>query len=306
MPMTAPIPFGARSTASEVLEELDLKGRTFLLTGCNSGIGAETMRALVSHGAHVIGLARSLEQARKACARVGGSTTPVACDLADLDSVEAAARTVRALDRPLDAIITNAGVMAPPKLEVRYGVELQFLVNHLSHFLLVNRLVDRVRERKGRIVVVSSSASIEQAPREGIAFDNLDGHRGYKPFTFYGQSKLANALFAQELSRRLKGRGILANSLHPGAVGGTHLQRSLGFPFTWILPVARRFMKTVEQGAATQTFLAANPLVEQCTGGYWKDCKVAQGHPLLDDAAFAQRLWTVSEDLLRPHVGAVG
>ncbi|WP_158625223.1 SDR family NAD(P)-dependent oxidoreductase [Corallococcus terminator] len=303
--MTEPILFGARSTANDVLEGLDLKGRTFLLTGCNSGLGAQTLRALTSHGGHVIGLARSLEQAREACARAGGSTTPVACDLGDVASVVAAAETVRALGRPLDAIIANAGVMAPAKLELRYGVEQQFFINHLAHFLLVNRLVDLVPARTGRIVVVSSDAGVNQAPREGIQFDNLDGHRGYKPLAFYGQSKLANSLFARELSRRLADRGILVNSLHPGAVR-TSLTRSMGFPFTLIIPVARLFMRSVEQGAATQAFLAANPLVDGITGAYWEDCKVAQGHPLLEDAAFAQRLWTASEDLLRPHVGAVG
>ncbi|RKG58299.1 SDR family NAD(P)-dependent oxidoreductase [Corallococcus sp. AB011P] len=297
--MSEALPFGARSTAEDVLEGVDLKGRTFLLTGCNAGLGAETLRVLTAHGGHVIGLARSLEQAREACDRVGGSTTPVACDLGNVASVLAAVETVRALGRPLDAIIANAGVMAPPKLELRYGVEQQFFVNHLAHFLLVNRLADRVPDRTGRVVVLSSSAGVNQAPREGIQFDNLDGHRGYKPVAFYGQSKLANALFARELSRRLADRGICVNSLHPGAVR-TSLTRSVGFPFTLILPVARLFMRSVEEGAATQTLLAASPRVDGLTGKYWVDCQEARGHRLLEDAAFAQRLWTVSEDLLRP------
>ncbi|RUO88613.1 SDR family NAD(P)-dependent oxidoreductase [Corallococcus sp. AB018] len=297
--MSEALPFGARSTAEDVLAGVDLKGRTFLLTGCNAGLGAETLRVLTAHGGHVIGLARSLEQAREACDRVGGSTTPVACDLGNVASVLSAVETVRALGRPLDAIIANAGVMAPPKLELRYGVEQQFFVNHLAHFLLVNRLVDRVPDRTGRIVVLSSSAGVNQAPREGIQFDNLDGHRGYKPVAFYGQSKLANALFARELSRRLADRGICVNSLHPGAVR-TSLTRSVGFPLTLILPVARLFMKSVEEGAATQTLLAASPRVDGLTGKYWADCQEARGHRLLEDAAFAQRLWTVSEDLLRP------
>jgi len=301
-----PIPFDSRSTADDVVARLDLKGRTILVTGCNSGIGFETIRALSTRGAHIIGLARSLQAAREACGRLGpsASATAVACDLADLACVVAAANTVRTLGRPLDAIVCNAGVMCPPSLEVRYGVELQFLVNHIGHFLLVNHLLDRVPDRTGRIVIVSSSASTEFAPKEGIMFDNLDGSRFYKPFTFYGQSKLANALFASELSRRLAPRQIAVNSLHPGAVGGTGLQRTLRFPFTLIMPIARLFMKSIAQGAATQTLLAVSPLVAGVTGKYWSACRVSRGSTFLDQPVIAERLWRTSEEIVAAHTHA--
>jgi WW domain-containing oxidoreductase len=304
--MRPPIPFDSRSTADDVVARLDLKGRTILVTGCNSGIGFETIRALSARGAHIIGLARSLQAAREACGRLGpsASATPVACDLGDLACVVAAANTVRTLGRPLDAIVCNAGVMCPPSLEVRYGVELQFLVNHIGHFLLVNHLLDRVPDRTGRIVIVSSSASTEFAPKEGIMFDNLDGSRFYKPFTFYGQSKLANALFAMELSRRLAPRQIAVNSLHPGAVGGTGLQRALRFPFTLIMPIARLFMKSIAQGAATQTLLAASPSVAGVTGKYWSACQVSQGSTFLDQPVIAKRLWSTSEEIVAAHAHA--
>jgi WW domain-containing oxidoreductase len=295
--------FGSRATADEVLADLNLTGKTFLVTGCNSGIGFETIRALASRGAHIIGLARTLQSARDACTSAGGSATPVACDLADIASVVSAVDIVSRLGRPLDAIITNAGVMCPKKLTIRHGVELQFFVNHIAHFLLVNRLLGLVPSRTGRIVVVSSSASVDQAPKEGIMFDNLDGHRFYKPFQFYGQSKLANALFAKELSRRLEGRGIAVNSLHPGAVGGTSLQRSLGFPLNLLMMVARHFMKSIPQGAATQTLLAASPLVQGLTGEYWSDCQVAKGSIYLNDSDMAKHLWNISEEIVAQHVG---
>lgn len=300
--MSKPIPFGARSTADDVLAGLDLSGRTILITGCNAGIGFETFRALACHGAHVIGLARSLQAAREACRRAGGSSSAVACDLADLDSVIEATRTVRRLDRPLDAIVASAGIMGTRQLQVRDGVELQFLVNHVSHFALINGLIDLVPGHTGRIVIVSSSGSIQQAPKQGILFDNLDGHRFYKPFTFYGQSKLACAIFAKALSRRLAPRGIVANSLHPGAVGGTGLNRGLGFPFTAILSVARHFMKSVSQGAATQTLLAASPLVDGISGEYWVDCQIGKGSSFLNDRAMAERLWTMAEEIVATHV----
>jgi WW domain-containing oxidoreductase len=300
--MTKPIPFGPRSTADEVLAGLDLSGRTILITGCNAGIGFETFRALACHGAHVIGLARNLQAAREACRRVGGSSSAVACDLADLDSVIEATRTVRELDRPLDAIVASAGIMGTKELQARDGVELQFLVNYVGHFALINGLTDLVRDHTGRIVIVSSSGSIQQAPKQGILFDNLDGHRFYKPFTFYGQSKLACAIFAKELSRRLAPRHIVVNSLHPGAVGGTGLNRVLGFPFSALLSVGRHFMKSVPQGAATQTLLAASPLVDGISGEYWVDCQIGKGSSFLNDAAMAERLWTTTEKIVVTHV----
>src|SRR4029077_11384231 len=118
MPQVA---LGARSTADDVLAGIDLANKTILITGCNSGIGLESMRALAAHGAYVIGLARTLDAARDACAKAGGSTTPVACDLGDFRSITSGSPAVRALGRPLDAIITNAGIMCPKPLETRYG-----------------------------------------------------------------------------------------------------------------------------------------------------------------------------------------
>jgi WW domain-containing oxidoreductase len=227
----------------------------------------------------------------------------MACDLADLASVNAAADNLLKAGRPIDAIITNAGLMGSNQLEKRYGVEMQFLVNHLAHFLLVSRLLPLVPDNTGRIVIVSSSASINQAPKEGILFDNLDGHHSYSAFKFYGQSKLACALYAKELSRRLRGRGIAVNSVHPGAARGTSLNRSLGFPMSAILAFAQLFFKTPEQGAATQCLLAASPLVQGITGEYWSDCQMAKGSRYLNDTVMAQRLWNKSEDILASAAG---
>jgi WW domain-containing oxidoreductase len=294
-------PFGARSTADKVLAGVDLTGRRIVVTGCNSGLGFETMSALSANGAVVIGLARSLQDAWAACAKVAPSCIPVACDLADLDSVAAAADTIRALPGALDAIVANAGIANLPTLQIRSGVEMQFLVNHIGHFALVNRLSDLVRIGTGRIVIVSSRASMNQAPPEGIMFDNLDGRRFYKPFMFYGQSKLANALFAKELSRRLIARGIAVNSLHPGAARGTGLNKNLSLPLRIGLSAAKPFLKSAPRGAATQTLLAASPQVSGITGEFWANCQIAKGNPLLEDRELAGRLWDVSEDIVSRH-----
>jgi WW domain-containing oxidoreductase len=296
--MAQSTPFGARSTADKVLAGVDLTGKRIVVTGCNSGIGFETMSALAANGAHVIGLARSMEDAMMACKAAGPSSTAVACDLADFDSVAAAAETIRRLAGPLDAIIANAGIANLPTLQTRYGVEMQFLVNHLGHFALVNELAAHVRDGSGRIVIVSSSASVDHAPAEGIMFHNLDGNRFYEPRIFYGQSKLANALFAKELSRRLGHRGIAVNSLHPGATRGTRLNRSLSRPLKIVLSAAQLFMKSAPRGAATQALLAASPRVSGITGEYWCNCRIAAGNPLLDDAALAERLWETSHEIV--------
>jgi WW domain-containing oxidoreductase len=256
------------------------------------------MNALVANGAHVFGLASSLASAKGACDQIGPRATPVECDLVDLDSVTAAAETIRSLQVSLDAIIANAEVASPPTLRTRYGVELQFLSNHIGHFSLVNQLLDLVRNGTGRIVIVSSSASVMQAPPEGIMFDNLDGHRSYDPMTFYGQSKLAVALYAKELSRRLHRRAIAVNSLHPGATKSTSLRKDLLLPLRVVRSTVRQFMKSVGQRAATGALLAASPCVTGITGEYWSDCQVAKGNPLLNDGELAKRLWQVSTQIV--------
>ena len=155
-----------------------------------------------------------------------------------------------------------------------------------------------MRNGTGRIVIVGSRASITHAPVEGIMFDNLDGRRFYKPFMFYGQSKLANALFAKELSRRLTARGIAVNSVHPGATRGTGLNKSLTLPLRIALAAAKPFFKSARRGAATQALLAASPQVSGVTGEYSSNCQIAKGNPLLEDLELARRLWDVSQDIV--------
>jgi len=294
-------PFGSRSTADQVLAGVDLSGKYFVVTGCNSGLGFETMNSLAANGAHVIGLARSFDAAKAACAKVSRSCIPIACDLSDLDSIAAAADAVRALGVQLDAIVANAGIANLPTLQTRYGVELQFLVNHVGHFALVGALCDLVRDKSGRIVIVTSNASITQAPAEGIRFDNLDGQLFYRPLAVYGQSKFAAALYAKELSRRLHSRGIAVNSVHPGATGGTRLNRHLQKPLSWLQGIAKFFMRSAQRGAATQALLAASPRVTGVSGEYWTDCGTAPGNPLLNDVDLARKLWEVSEQVVASH-----
>jgi len=286
--MSKPIHFGRRSTADQVLAGIDLSGKRILDTGCNTGLGFETMNAFAANGATVIGLARSIQAATMSCAQASPICVPVACDLTDLESVAAAARTIGDMAAPLDAIVANAGVANLPSLDTRYGIEMHFLANHIGHFALVNGVADLLRDNGARVVIVSSSGAIEHAPLEGIMFDNLDGHRFYDPSTFYGQSKLANALYAKELARRLSSRGIAVNSVDPGAAR-TRINKGY---------FARLFAKSAAQAASTQALVAASPQVSGITGQYWSDCRIAKGSPLLEDVALATRLWDVSDEIV--------
>jgi NAD(P)-dependent dehydrogenase (short-subunit alcohol dehydrogenase family) len=287
--------FGYGSTAEEVTDGIDLHGRTMLVTGCNSGLGRETVRVLALRGARVIGTGRTVESARQGLAGLGDSHLALACELSDPASVGACIDAVTRDGARLDALICNAGIMALPKLRQAHGIELQFFTNHIGHFILVNGLLDRLAPQ-GRVVVVASNAH-RRAPAAGIEFDNLSGARGYVPWQAYGQSKLANILFTKELARRLTG-GRTANTLHPGVIA-TNLSRSMGaVPRIALTIAAPLVLKNEAQGAATQVFLATNPSVAGVTGQYFSHCQRAEPEPIANDAALAARLWQESERIV--------
>jgi WW domain-containing oxidoreductase len=283
------------STAEDVTQGIDLTGTTVLLTGSNSGLGFETLRVLTQHGAHVIAAARDLKTAQQACSRVEGKTTPLGCDLSDLHSVKQAIAKVLAEDWHPDRVIANAGIMMLPRLEQIQGLEKQFVVNYLGHFMLINGILAAVPRHAGaRIVIVASSAH-RRAPKDGIEFENLSGEHCYGAARAYGQSNVARILFARALARRLSGAGITVNSLHPGVIGSTNLFRHMN-P---LLALGIRLLsKTIAQGAATQCYLAANPEVAEVTGQYFSDCRIAEPSRVAQDDQIGERLWSVSEQLL--------
>jgi len=294
--------FDAKSTAEQVTAGINLAGRTVLITGATSGIGLEAMRVLAMRGAHVLGTGRTLEKAAAACAGVTGRTTPLALELTDFPSVVACAKAVQALGVPLDALICNAGIMALPQLEQVYGLEKQFVTNHLGHFLLVNRLLPQVQAApQGRVVVVSSSA-LKWADETAIEWDNLSGERDYSANRAYGQSKLANSLFSLELARRLAGSATTSNSMNPGAVL-TQLQRHAP---AWAVAlgnvVGPAFMKAPAEGASTVCYLAAHPGVAAVSGRYFIDCNPVAIGGNSESPELAAKLWTVSTELVREYL----
>jgi NAD(P)-dependent dehydrogenase (short-subunit alcohol dehydrogenase family) len=295
--------FDRESTGEEVTAELDLSGKTVLITGANSGLGYETMRVLAMRGAHVIALARNMEKAQKACDSIAGKTTPVACELTDFDSIVSSTETIKALHQPIDVLICNAGIMELPELEQVYGVEKQFVVNYLGHFILTSRLLDLVKASdQGRIVVLSSGR-YKSAPPEGIQFDNLSGEKGYDPLTAYGQSKLAIALFAQELSRRLNGTGVTTYSVLPGVIM-TNLGRHLP---AWKILLSKligwTFMRSIEQGVATTCYVATSPDLAEVSGQMFFNCSpITPEGKHMSDRALAAKLWDVSVELTKDYL----
>jgi len=288
--------FNKRSTAEDVTDGLDLSGKTVVITGVNSGLGLESMRVLALRGARVIGLARTQAKADEACASVPGNTLGLPCELSDLASVQACVRAIEALDTPIDILMTNAGIMAPMQMSRANGVEMQFATNHLGHFVLVEGLRGRVEQARGRIVILSSAAHTLTVSG-GIDFDNLDAAQGYNPWRFYGQSKLANLLHARELARRLEGTGVTVNALHPGIIR-TNLARDTGGFMTKLMTLfAPLLEKTLEQGAATQCYVATHPELDGVTGQYFSDCKSTKSSAWGRDEALARELWQHSERL---------
>jgi NAD(P)-dependent dehydrogenase (short-subunit alcohol dehydrogenase family) len=284
--------FDATSTAEEVTANIDLTGKTALVTGCNSGIGYETMRVLAQRGAHVIGTARSMEKGKDACESVEGRCTPLLLELTDFDSVVACTDQVQAMDVPLDILVCNAGVLFRDLQQAR-SLEMHFVVNHLGHFILVNRLLDEVAAApEGRVVVVSSVAH-RNVPAGGIQFDDLSG-RGWAT-SAYGHSKLANGLFSLELARQFEGTRATSNSLHPGRVDTNIFRNVAG-------RLSRRGLKTVEEGAATTCYVATNTALAGVSGYYFSDCNPQEPTVLMQDTEMAGRLWEVSENLVRDYL----
>ena len=274
-----------------------------MVTGATSGIGHETMRVLALRGAHVIGTGRSLEKARVACASIYGRTTPLALELTDFDGVVACAERVRELGVSLDGLICNAGVMGLRRLEQVQGIEKQFATNHVGHFLLTRRLLDLlIAAPQGRVTVVSSYVMNWSEP-SGIEWKNLSGERLYHPDRAYGQSKLANALFAVELARRLKGTRVTANSLEPGYVE-TGLFRHYPISLTGFRGLLAGKRMTVAQGAATSCYLASAPVLASVSGYHFAYCNPLVPIPRARDPDAAERLWNTSTELLKHYLAS--
>jgi retinol dehydrogenase 12 len=275
----------------------ELSGRTFLVTGANTGIGLATATALAERGGRVYLACRSLGKGEAAAAQIGAAAGSeqirvLRLDLADLASVRACAQEFLALGEPLHVLINNAGIGGTPGL-TKDGFEQVFGVNHLGHFALTMALLDRLTESKARVVTVASDAHYQAA---GIDFDRLRRRtRGIAGMHEYAVSKLCNVLFAQELARRTAGTGVTSYSLHPGVVA-SDIWRRVPWPFR---PLVTRRMLTIEQGASTSLYCATAPESALVSGAFYDNCAERAPSPVATPD-LAARLWQHSEDWTQP------
>lgn len=294
--MSTPSPWTARDVP-------DLRGKTAIVTGANSGIGFETTRVLAGRGARVILACRSIEKGERALDRIrdehsNAAATVARLDLADLASVRAFAEQITSEQNRLDLLVNNAGVMMCPRGETADGFERQFGTNHLGHFALTGLLTGRLRHTPGARVVTVSSSFHE---RGRIDFDDLQGERAYDPKTAYYQSKLANLLFVFELQRRLEASGadVLSVAAHPG-YAATNLQRHV-FLFRLTNPF---LAQSAADGALPVLYAAAAADVEGGAyvgpsrwGGMKGPPERAKPSARSQNEDVARRLWDVSEQL---------
>src|SRR3954449_380864 len=303
--------FGYRSTATEVLEGIDLSGKLAIVTGGYSGLGLETTRALAGAGAHVVVPARRPEHAREVLAGIERVEVDE-LDLGDLDSVRSFAQRFLDSGRAIDILINNAAIMACPETRVGPGWEAQFATNHLGHFALMNLLWPALAADGGARVVALTSTGHKLSP---IRFDDLQFETGYDKWRAYCQAKTANSLFAVQLDALGQDAGVRAFAAHPGGIF-TPLQRHLAqeemVEAGWLDEDGNpdeRF-KTPEQGAATSTWAATSPQLEGMGGVYCENCDIAKptvpGSPTARiegvdahaiDPEAAARLWAVSAQL---------
>jgi NAD(P)-dependent dehydrogenase (short-subunit alcohol dehydrogenase family) len=307
-------PFGARTRAREVVEGVDLSGRSAIVTGGGSGIGVETARALALAGADVTLAVRRPDAAATVAAEIEAQTNrPLGVEALDLSSFASIRDfAARWRTRPLSILVNNAGVMACPFSQTADGLEMQIGTNHFGHFLLATLLAPALERgaqegRRARVVALSSIGH----RRSPVRFDDpFYRQRPYDKWEAYGQAKTANALFAVGFHARFADRGIQANGVHPGGIMTPlqrHLPREEMIAFGWIDEagnVNARF-KTTEQGAATSTWAAVGPELEGVGGLYLEDCRQAapfdasrpmegvMSHAV--DPQAAERLWALSE-----------
>jgi NAD(P)-dependent dehydrogenase (short-subunit alcohol dehydrogenase family) len=309
--------FGAESTTDEVLAGVDLTGRRALVTGVSAGLGVETARALAAHGAQVVGAARDLDKARRATAGIEGLEL-IELDLASLASVRAASAALVEAGRPFDLVIANAGVMACPQGQTVDGFETQFGTNHLGHFLLVNRIAALLGEGARVVSLASSGHRFADVDLDDPNFERTP----YDPMVAYGRSKTANILFAVELDRRRRARGVRAAAVHPGGIQ-TELGRHFGEGQLEALverinrdQAAQGLppfqFKTVPQGAATSVWAGVVASADSVGGRYCENCHVSEiapdGHAITPvsegvrayalDLENAKALWAKSEAMV--------
>jgi NAD(P)-dependent dehydrogenase (short-subunit alcohol dehydrogenase family) len=273
--------------------------KTIVITGATSGIGLEAAVALARQGARVVMVGRNPVKTTAAVAEVrersGSQAVEWAlCDFSSLASIRKLAGELRGRCKRIEVLINNAGGVSVERTLTGDGIESTFAVNHLGYFLLTNLLLDLVIESApARIVNVASAAHY----RGTLDLEDPGFERGYQLMKAYSRSKLANVLFTRELARRLGGRGVTVNAVHPGTVA-TNIWSSAPRWTRPLLALARMFMRSPAQGGQRIVYLASSPEVQTTTGSYFENDQVKRPSQLARDDALAARLWSESARLV--------
>ena len=294
--------FGAKSEPSEILDGINLSGKTAIVTGGYSGIGIETTRALSEAGASVIIPARRPEEATLALDGIISKDHVFEMDLSDLESIKRFTNLVKN-NLSLNILINNAGIMACPESKTSNGWDLQFAVNHIGHFVLTHELIDFMDQSNGaRVINLSSTAH----KFSGMCWDDIHFMNSYDKWVSYGQSKTATSLFSIELDKRFKEKNIRSFAVHPGGIFTPlqrHLQQEEMVAMGWLnadgslSDLAKAGFKSPTQGASTSLWAATSRQLDNKGGLYCENCDVANlagGSP--EERYFGVRDWAVDSD----------
>ncbi|KAF0461269.1 NADP-binding protein [Gigaspora margarita] len=290
----------------------DLSGKVAIVTGANTGIGFVTAKELVRKNAHVFVASRNKDRGEPAVELIKKETKKDAVeflqlDLKSLNSVKRAAETFLARNLPLHILVNNAGIGGTPFEKTSDGIQDQFGVNHIGHFLFTLLLLPTIKaSAPSRIVNVSSNGHHRTT---GIEFEKLNDPNAHTSMQRYGQSKLANILFTIELNKRLLGTNVYCNSLHPGVIK-TEITRGVVANWgTWLNPIISiisLFFLSPDDGALTQLYCATSPEIEEKNhrGKYFVPFgEVGEPSAQSKDEELAKKLWDFSENFIKEKLG---
>ena len=276
----------------------NLENKVCLITGATNGIGQESAKALNNMGAEIVFVARNEEKGNFLKQQLkndsGRDATMIIANLSSQAEVKRAANEFLALEKPLDILLNNAGIMNRQRTETVDGLEEVFSVNHLAYFTLSLMLLDKLKQTENsRVINVASGA--HQFVKD-MNFDDLQSEKTFKPLQVYGQSKLANILFTKSLSEKLLNSGVTVNCLHPGFVSTGIGSNNKGI-WNLLMFLAKPFAKRTNKGAETSIYLCSSPAVKNISGEYFVDCTVEKVSEAANDPKQAEKLWDISVEL---------
>tara|TARA_B100001989_G_scaffold98479_1_gene68783 strand:- start:136 stop:993 length:858 start_codon:yes stop_codon:yes gene_type:complete len=276
----------------------NLENKVCLITGATNGIGEEAAKELNKMGAEIVFVARNEEKGEQLKAELkeatGKEPTMILANLSSQAEVKSAAEKFLSMEKPLDILLNNAGIMNRERNITEDGLEEVFSVNHLAYFTFTLMLIDKLKSTEGsRVVNVASGA--HQFVKE-MNFGDLQSEKVFKPMQVYGQSKLANILFTKSLANKLADHGVTVNCLHPGFVSTGIGSNNKGI-WNILMSLARPFARKTDKGAETSVYLCSSPEVKDISGEYFVDCKIEKVSDAAKSSDQADKLWEISSEL---------